>query len=215
MKSSIKINEIFYSIQGESTFAGLPCVFIRLTGCNLRCNYCDTTYALEEGEKMTLDEIIAKVNSFPCQLVEITGGEPLLQWESYDLANRLRSMKKQVLIETNGSFDISALREPIVRIMDFKCPSSGEEKKMNWNNIQHLRPGDNVKFVIANRQDFDWSVEVVKKYDLLTQCEVLFSAVFAELELKELANWLLETALPIRLQLQLHKYVWRRNRRGV
>lgn len=211
----LKVNEIFYSIQGESTFAGLPCVFVRLSGCNLRCSYCDTRYAYEEGSNLSLDKIQEKVSCYNCDLVEITGGEPLLQNETVELANILVKQGKKVLVETNGTQDISVLKSPIVRILDIKCPGSGESEKMNWENITNLRAGDNVKFVISNRADFDWAVKIVKEYELLLKTETLFSPAFGILKSKILSQWLLEVSLPIRLQLQIHKYIWQASQRGV
>lgn len=203
----LKVNEIFYSIQGESTFAGLPCVFVRLTGCNLRCSYCDTKYAYEEGEFLTVPEIGAQVDRYQCKLVEITGGEPLLQSETAHLAQSLIEQRKQVLVETNGTVSINLLPEPIVRIMDVKCPGSDEHDRMEWNNLDLLRAADNVKFVISHRNDFKWAVKVVEKYDLLNKTNVLFSPAFKVLKPKILAGWLLTRGLPIRLQLQLHNYL--------
>lgn len=211
----MKINEIFYSIQGESTFAGLPCVFVRLTGCNLRCSYCDTKYAYAEGEEKSINEIINIVNSYNCNLVEITGGEPLLQSETIELTNRLVENQKAVLVETNGSLDISALKEPVVRIVDIKCPGSTEHQKMFWDNLKNLRPDDNVKFVLTDRYDFDWAVKTVKKFELVEKANVLFSPVFGIVKPEMLSDWILETSLPIRMQLQIHKYIWHPDKRGV
>jgi len=211
----MKVNEIFYSIQGESTYAGLPCAFVRLTGCNLRCSYCDTKYAYDDGEEKSVDEIIEKVNSYNCNLVEITGGEPLLQSETIDLASRLVENKKTVLVETNGSLDISVLTESVVRIVDIKCPGSKEHQKMFWDNLQNLRSADNVKFVLTDRFDFDWAVKIVEKFELVNKAHVLFSPAFDLLKPELLANWILETSLPLRMQLQMHKYIWHPNKRGV
>ena len=211
----MKVNEIFCSIQGESTFAGLPCVFVRLTGCNLRCSYCDTKYAYKEGEEKSINEIIKKVNSYNCNLVEITGGEPLAQAGCINLANALVGDQKKVLVETNGSLDISALNEPVVRILDIKSPGSKEQDKMYWDNLMKLRFEDNVKFVITSQNDFDWAVTIVEKYKLLDQATVLFSPAFSILLPEKLANWILEKSLPIRMQLQLHKYIWHPEKRGV
>ncbi len=211
----LKVNEIFYSIQGESTFAGLPCIFIRLTGCNLRCRYCDTQYAYEQGQNFALDHLLAEVSKYPCQLVEITGGEPLLQRGVAELAASLVDRGKTVLVETNGTLDIDRLPSPVIRIMDIKCPSSGEAERTEWGNIDQLRPQDNVKFVIADRGDFDWAIAIVQQWRLLSRCSVLFSPVFGVLTAASLAEWLLGTGLPIRLNLQLHKYIWSPDRRGV
>ncbi|MDW7679176.1 MAG: radical SAM protein, partial [bacterium] len=155
----LKVNEIFYSIQGESTFVGLPCVFVRLTGCNLRCRYCDTSYAYFKGEEMTIAEILAKVKQFPCRLVEITGGEPLLQSGTIELCQQLIATGMTVLLETNGSCNIQALTQPIVRVIDVKCPGSGEEGSFLLSNLDDLRPTDNLKFVLSHEQDFQWALE--------------------------------------------------------
>ena len=211
----MKVNEIFYSIQGESAFSGLPCVFIRLTGCNLQCSYCDTKYAYDEGEEKSIDEIIQKVKTYNCNLVQITGGEPLLQADCIILTNELVNNQKQVLVETNGSQDISELKAPIVRILDVKCPGSKEQDKMYWDNLVNLRSDDNVKFVISNRDDFDWALNIIKKYELLRKSNVLLSPAFRILKPETLSNWILEKSLPIRMQLQLHKYIWHPENRGV
>jgi 7-carboxy-7-deazaguanine synthase len=211
----LKVNEIFYSIQGESTYAGFPCVFIRLTGCNLRCKYCDTQYAFEEGKSLTLTEIQENVSRYYCNLIEITGGEPLLQSQVVDLSKSFMEQGKTVLVETNGTQDIDHLPNQAIRIMDIKCPGSDESDKMDWNNIERLRVNDNVKFVISNRKDFDWAVSVVKKYNLLNKASVLFSPVYGLLNPEILAKWMLKLSLPIRLNLQIHKYIWHSNRRGI
>lgn len=211
----LKINEIFYSIQGESNYAGLPCIFIRLTGCNLRCRYCDTTYAYEEGREMSLNSVLNEISKFDCNLVEITGGEPLLQDDTSVLARRLIGQGKHVLVETNGTQNIDMLPEIVIRVMDIKCPGSGESKRMDWNNIARLRQHDNIKFVISSRDDFDWSIAIINKYDLIPKASILFSPAFNLLQPKMLAEWLLEISLPIRLQLQLHKYIWNPGQRGV
>ncbi|UCE06509.1 MAG: radical SAM protein [bacterium] len=211
----LKINEIFYSIQGESTYAGLPCLFIRLTGCNLRCRYCDTQYAYAEGKDTDLNEILNRVNQYNCNLIEITGGEPLLQSETFQLAKSLIEQGKKVLVETNGTQNIDLLPEPVIRIMDVKCPGSGESNRMDWNNIDRLRANDNVKFVISHREDFDWAVNTVERFNLLKSAIVLFSPAFGLMKSEILAEWMLKLSLPIRLNLQLHKYIWDPKRRGV
>ena len=211
----LKVNEIFYSIQGESTYSGLPCVFIRLTGCNLRCKYCDTQYALDEGEGLTLAEIQKRVAYYDCNLIEITGGEPLLQAPVANLSKNLIEQGKTVLIETNGTQNIDQLPDQTIRIMDIKCPGSGESIKMNWKNIDRLRADDNVKLVISHREDFDWAISVVKTYNLLNKVNVLFSPAYGILNPEILAEWLLKLSLPIRLNLQIHKYIWHPNRRVV
>ncbi len=211
----MKINEIFYSIQGESTFAGLPCVFIRLTGCNLRCRYCDTKYAYEEGEELNLFDILRIVQKYNCNLVEITGGEPLLQPDTVELSKKMIFENRRVLIETNGTQDISVLPAGVIRIMDIKCPGSGESDKTEWSNISKLKQTDNVKFVVADKTDFDWAEKIVLKYDLTTKTQVLFSPAFGIVKPKELAKWILESGIPVRMQLQAHKYIWEPKERGV
>lgn len=211
----LRVNEIFKSIQGESTFAGLPCTFVRLSGCNLRCSFCDTTYAYEEGTEMPLDEVISAVENLGCNLVEITGGEPLLQKDASILAERLLRKNYQVLVETNGSLNIDPLPYGAIRIMDIKCPDSGMSDKMLWDNIKRLRPTDEVKFVISSRTDYQWAKEVIERYGLTNNgrtdipvCPILISPAFGKLEPKEVAQWLLEDNLKARLQLQIHKYIW-------
>ena len=214
-KNILKVNEIFYSIQGESTFAGRPCVFIRLTYCNLRCSYCDTEYAFYEGDDFTVDEIIRKTAEYNCPLVEVTGGEPLIQENVYPLMKKLADKGYTVLLETGGQMDISKTDERVHRIVDIKCPSSGESGKVLWDNIPLLSEKDEVKFVIGERRDYDWACEVVQKYELNRRCAVLFAPVFNRLTNQQLAEWILQDNLPVRLQLQLHKYIWAANKRGV
>lgn len=211
----IKVNEIFYSIQGESTYAGLPCVFVRLAGCNLRCRYCDTQYAFEHGKNFTLLEIQESVSHFDCHLIEITGGEPLLQLQVVNLAQTFIEQGKTVLVETNGTQNIDLLPEAAIRIMDIKCPGSGESDQMDWDNINRLKTNDNVKFVISHREDFDWAVHIIDKFNLLDKAVALFSPAFDLLNPAILIEWLLKLSLPIRLNLQLHKYIWDPNKRGV
>ena len=212
---SLKVNEIFKSIQGESWFAGLPCVFIRLTGCNLRCTYCDTAYAYEEGNELPVEEILERVASYNCPMVEITGGEPLLQEETPKLAAALLQKARAVLVETNGTLDIDVLPKGIVRIVDVKCPDSGESGKMLWENMGRLVKTDEVKFVLQSRRDYEWAKAIVADYQLLRRCMVLFSPAFGVLEPRVLAGWILEDNLSVRLNLQLHKYIWRPEERGV
>jgi len=211
----LKVNEIFYSIQGESTFAGLPCAFLRLTGCNLRCRYCDTTYAYEEGCEFELEQLVTQLCLFRCQLIEITGGEPLLQDDVGELVRSLIDHQKTVLVETNGTLNIDRLPREVIRIMDIKCPGSGESDKTDWNNIDRLKPHDNVKFVIVDRRDFEWAMAMVQQWELLKRCAVLFSPAFGLLAPHQLAEWLLQAGLPIRLNLQLQKWIWHPNQRGV
>ncbi|MHB0970418.1 MAG: 7-carboxy-7-deazaguanine synthase QueE [Thermoanaerobaculia bacterium] len=210
----LRITEIFYSIQGESTHVGRRCVFVRLTGCNLRCVWCDSAYTFTGGEKMALDDVVRRVVSYGCDLVEITGGEPLAQPEAFELIHSLCDLGFEVLIETSGSIDIGAVDPRAVIIMDLKCPGSGEETKNLWTNIDKLRPRDEIKFVIADRRDYEWARDVVRARDL-GRWEVLFSPVWGVFELKDLAEWMLEDAVPARLQIQLHKLVWGPDVKGV
>ncbi len=211
----MRITEIFYSIQGESSYAGLPCVFVRTTGCNLRCVWCDTDYAFYGGENLSIEEIIQKVESYGCKLVELTGGEPLLQKEIYELSERLLEKGYTVLIETSGERDISKLDPRIIKIMDIKCPGSGESHRNRWENLEFLTPKDEVKFVIKDRQDYEWAVTIINKYKLDERVQVLFSPVWGEMELKSLAEWILQDRLKVRFQVQLHKFIWSPETRGV
>lgn len=211
----MQITEIYHSIQGESRFAGLPCVFVRTTGCNLRCVWCDTEYSFYGGRKMSLAEIIKKVESYDCKLVEITGGEPLLQKDVLELARLLLEKNYTVLIETSGERDVSVLDPRVITIMDLKCPGSGECEKNRWQNLEYLRATDEVKFVIKDRRDYDWAVDVVKKYRLEDRVAILFSPVWGELELIELAQWILRDRLRVRFQVQLHKLIWLPETKGV
>ena len=211
----LKVNEIFYSIQGESTMAGLPCIFIRLTHCNLRCSYCDTEYAFFEGTDFSVSEIISEVNKYGCNLVEITGGEPLLQKEVHVLMKELCDLGFQVMIETGGSMPIKEIDKRVKIIMDLKCPSSEMSDKNLYENIISLKQADEIKFVIGNREDYDWSKYLIHKYSLTEKCIVLFSNVFSELEPIHLAEWILTDKLKVRFQMQIHKYIWNPAKRGV
>jgi 7-carboxy-7-deazaguanine synthase len=211
----MKINEIYKSIQGESTYAGRPCVFIRTTGCNLRCEWCDTPHAFEEGREMTVETILAQVESFDCRLVELTGGEPLLQKEAPWLVTKLLDRGHTVLIETSGSLDIRPIDPRAVLVMDIKCPGSGMSGAMRWDNLSALKPSDQVKFVIKDRADYDWAVEILARYPFLNQRTVLFSPVFGVMDPRLLADWILEDGRSVHLQLQLHKYIWHPEARGV
>jgi 7-carboxy-7-deazaguanine synthase len=212
----LTINEIFHSIQGESSFAGQPCVFVRLTACDLRCKWCDTPYAFYEGRKMSVDDVLADVESRGCELVEVTGGEPLLQPDVYPLMQRLIDRGKTVLIETGGHRSISKVPEGVVRIMDVKCPGSGESAKNDWSNLPLLTRRDEVKFVIADRFDYDYAREIVLREQLASRCgAVLFSPVHGVMDAKQLAEWVLADRLPVRVQLQIHKYIWSPETRGV
>jgi 7-carboxy-7-deazaguanine synthase len=211
----LKVNEIYYSVQGESTYAGLPCVFIRLTYCNLRCTYCDTEYAFYEGKEMSLEEILTQVKAYKCRLVEVTGGEPLVQEESKVLMKALCDEGYTVLLETGGSLPVGDIDNRVVIIMDLKTPSSGMMKKNLYENIEHLKSNDEVKFVIGSREDYEWSVEMIRKYELDKKCTVLFSTVFDKLNPRELVEWILEDKLNARFQLQMHKFIWEPNTKGV
>lgn len=212
----LKVNEIYYSVQGESTYAGLPCVFVRLTFCNLRCTYCDTEYAFYEGKDLPISRVIGEIKKYNCKLVEITGGEPLVQMdECLDLMKQLCDDGFEVLIETGGSLAIKDIDPRVKVIMDLKCPSSGMEKKNLYENINYLKNEDELKFVIGSREDYEWTVDVMKKYDLENKCKILFSVVFGKLEPVQLANWILEDKLNVRFQLQMHKIIWHPETKGV
>jgi 7-carboxy-7-deazaguanine synthase len=211
----MRVTEIFHSVQGESTFAGLPCVFIRLTGCPLRCTWCDTEYAFFGGTDRSIDDILDTVQSYGCQLVEVTGGEPLAQPDASTLLRRLCHKGFTVLLETSGAVD-TAIVDPSVRIiLDVKCPGSGMTERMHWPNVERLRPQDEAKFVIQDRSDYEWAKSILDRFQLTDRCAVHFSPVFGALDPRQLAEWLLADRLPIRLQLQLHKHIWAPNMRGV
>jgi len=211
----LTINEIFHSIQGESTHSGRPCVFVRLTACDLRCSWCDTTYAFHEGRKASVDDVVSQVRSYGCGLVEITGGEPLLQRDVYPLMSTLLQQGLEVMIETGGHVSVADVPEQVVRIIDVKCPGSGESGKNHWPNLEALRPRDEVKFVIRDRVDYDYARDVIERYGLTSKVPVLFSPVHGVLAPAELAAWILADRLPVRLQLQSHKYIWGPDVRGV
>ena len=212
----LTVNEIFYSIQGESTFAGKPCVFVRLTGCDLRCSWCDTPYAFSEGQKMSIDAVLQQVDTYGSPLVEVTGGEPLLQEDVYPLLERLLQGGRTVLLETGGQIDVSRVPGAVIKVMDVKCPASGESDRNEWGNIDRLGSRDQVKFVIKNRGDYEFARDTVIRHALDRRCAaVLFSPVHGVLEPKALSEWILEDRLPVRLQLQIHKHIWGANVRGV
>lgn len=211
----LKVNEIFFSIQGEGTSAGMPCVFIRLTYCNLRCTYCDTEYAFYEGYDASIDDIINEVKRYDCNLVELTGGEPLMQEESIKLLETLCDEGFDVMLETGGSLSIEQVDIRVKTILDFKCPSSKMEKKNLYENINFLKKNDEIKFVIGTRDDYEWSKILIEKYELAKKCELLFSVVYGELAPVDLVNWILEDKLKVRFQLQTHKFVWDPDKRGV
>lgn len=212
----LKIAEIFCSLQGESTWAGLPCIFIRLAGCNLRCSYCDTKYAYIEKFKMSSDEVLDEIKKYsPIKLVEITGGEPLLQEEIYELCEKLHTQDYKILLETNGSLLLKNVPKFVHKIVDIKCPSSGECESFKQENLQFLnRETDEIKFVLANRADYDFACKKKSEYSL-EGYEILFSTVFGKLPPAMLAKWIIADRLSVRLQLQLHKYIWSQHKRGV
>jgi 7-carboxy-7-deazaguanine synthase len=212
----LTVNEIFYSIQGESTRAGEPCVFVRLTACDLRCSWCDTPYAFHEGRRMSIDDVLAAVDRFGCPLVEITGGEPLLQEDVYPLMQRLLERGRAVMLETGGHRPIDRVPAGVLKIVDVKCPGSGEAQRNDWSNLQRLAPGDQVKFVIKDRPDYEYARDVIARHELAGRAgAILLSPVHGVLDPKILSAWLLEDRLPARLQLQLHKYIWSPETRGV
>jgi len=211
----LRVNEIYHSIQGESSKSGLPCVFVRLTYCNLRCTYCDTEYAFYGGEDKSIEKILNEVKKYNCKLVEVTGGEPLVQKETLELMKRLCNEGFDVMLETGGSLPIKDIDERVLIIMDLKCPSSKMEKKNLYENISFLKPADELKFVIGNREDYDWSKKIISEYDLKDKSKILFSVVFGELEPVSLVNWIIEDKLDVRYQLQMHKYIWQPEEKGV
>jgi len=211
----MRVTEIFHSIQGESTFAGQPCVFVRLTGCPLRCTWCDTEYAFYGGSGQSIEQILAKVESYGCRLVEVTGGEPLAQPESLTLIARLCERGFDVLIETSGAIDTAAVDARAHVILDVKCPGSGMSDRVHWPNLDRLTGKDEVKFVLTDRSDYDWACHVLAQYELASRCPVLMSPVFGSLDVRQLAEWILADRLPVRLQLQLHKLIWTPDMRGV
>lgn len=211
----LKINEIYESIQGESTLAGLPCTFIRLTYCNLRCSYCDTEYAFYEGKDMEFDEILARVKELGNNLVELTGGEPLVQKESLPLMKQLCDLGYAVMLETGGSLPIQDIDPRVKIIMDIKCPSSRMMKKNLYSNLEHIKPTDEIKFVIGSDEDYEWCKEQIEKYDLQKKCILLFSTVFSQYDPKRLVALILKDKLNVRFQLQMHKFIWKPEERGV
>ena len=216
IEAMLTINEIFHSIQGESTHTGRPCVFVRLTACDLRCSWCDTPYAFHEGRKMSVDQVVADVGAFECDVVEITGGEPLLQPDVYPLMQKLLERGHTVMLETGGHRSIANVPAGVIRIVDVKCPGSGESDKNDWSNLDLVTKSDEVKFVIRDRADYEFARRVVAEHKLVDRCAaVLFSPVHGVLPARGLAAWMLEDRLPVRLQLQAHKYIWSPDTRGV
>ena len=214
-QDTLVINEIFFSIQGESSQIGKPCVFVRLTACDLRCSWCDTAYAFEEGRTMHIEEILRQVKSYNCRLVEITGGEPLFQENVHGFMKQLCDNGYEVMIETGGHRDISGIDPRVKRIMDIKCPGSLMEKRNRWENIEALTARDEVKFVIAHETDYAWAKKVMERYRLTDRCRILMSPVFGNIENRTLAEWILRDRLHVQFQLQIHKYIWDPKTRGV
>jgi 7-carboxy-7-deazaguanine synthase len=204
----LRITEIFYSLQGESASTGFPTVFVRLTGCPLRCDYCDTTYAFTGGMSMTLEEILERVARYRTRFVTVTGGEPLAQKHSLDLLARLCDRGYHVALETSGALDVSTVDARVIKVVDLKTPGSGEVDRNRYDNLDHLQPHDQVKFVICDRADYEWSVEKLRQFELDRHCEVLFSPTYGQQDATELADWVLADQLPVRMQVQLHKYLW-------
>ena len=210
----LKINEIFYSIQGESSKSGMPCIFVRLTYCNLRCSYCDTDYSFHEGADMSIKQILKKIKEYNCNLVEITGGEPLLQKECIDLMKVLLEKKYQVMLETSGSLPIKKVPKEVIKIVDFKCPTSKMHKKNEWGIVGDLQEHDEIKFVIGDYEDYKWTKNKINYYNLNDK-NILLSPVHDVLEPKVLSEWVLKDGIKARVQLQLHKYIWSPDTKGV
>src|SRR4051812_33305264 len=211
----LTVNEIFHSIQGESTHAGSPCVFVRLTACDLRCTWCDTPYAFHEGRKMSIDDVVRAVDGYGCPLVEITGGEPLLQDEVYPLMDRLLQGGHTVMLETGGHRPIDRVPPAVIKVVDVKCPGSGESDKNHWANLDALAPHDEVKFVIADRADYEFARDVVTTKLAGRTGAILFSPVHGSMNSRQLSEWVLSDRLPVRVQLQIHKIIWTPDTRGV
>lgn len=211
----MRVTEIFHSIQGESSFTGQPCVFIRLTGCPLRCTWCDTAYAFFGGHELSIEQILATVDSYDCRLVEVTGGEPLAQPEVFPLIRKLGDRGYEVLIETSGAIDTAQVDTRAHIILDVKCPGSGMSDRMHWPNVTRLTMKDEAKFVLLDRSDYEWACDILARYELSKWCIVLMSPVFGSLDPRQLAEWVLADRLPVRLQLQLHKLIWTPDMRGV
>ena len=211
----MRVTEIFHSIQGESSFVGQPCVFIRLTGCPLRCTWCDTEYAFYGGSDQTIEDILAKVDVYGCKLVEVTGGEPLAQSDAFPLITKLCDRGYDVLIETSGAMDTAPVDTRAHVILDVKCPGSGMSERMHWPNLARLTRNDEVKFVLVDRSDYEWAREILAQHGLATRCTVLMSPAFGLLDSRQLAEWVLADRLPVRFQVQLHKLIWTPDMRGV
>lgn len=213
--NALRINEIFFSIQGESSYAGRPCVFVRLTYCNLRCSFCDTEYAFFEGDYKSFDEILSEIKKYNCNLIEITGGEPLIQKNVFTFITLLCDKGYEVLIETGGHMDISGIDQRVRRIMDIKCPGSGESEKNYWQNLDFLKDTDQVKFVINDRTDYDWAKDIIETNRINEKCPLLMSPNYNKLDNRTLAEWILADKLNVRFQIQIHKYIWPPDQRGV
>ncbi len=212
----LTINEIFYSVQGESSYAGRPCVFVRLTACDLRCSWCDTTYAFSEGGKQAIEQVLEQVDRIDCPLVEVTGGEPLLQEDVYALMQGLLDRGRTVLLETGGHRSTARVPGQVVTILDVKCPGSGEAEKMDWSNLHRLRPHDEVKFVIRDRADYEYARDVIARHNLAHRAAAIhLSPVHDVMHPRTLSEWVLADHLPVRMQLQLHKFIWDPSTRGV
>ncbi|MFH1130059.1 MAG: radical SAM protein [Pseudomonadota bacterium] len=213
--AGILVNEVYLSIQGESSFVGWPCVIVRTTGCPLRCKWCDTQYAYDEGKEISVEDLVSQTMGFGVGHVEVTGGEPLVQREITTFMLRLCDLGKTLLLETNGAMDISKVDPRVHIIMDFKCPDSGELEKMRWENLDLLQSKDEVKFVLASRQDYEFARQVTLERKLNERCQVLISVVHDQIERQLIAEWILEDRLPARFQMQMHKVIWPRDKRGV
>lgn len=215
LKIMLRVTEIYYSIQGEGSKSGLPCVFVRLSGCNLRCSWCDTEYGFSGGKEMSCAEILRTVQEYNCSLVEVTGGEPLMQTETPELVDLFLENEYSVMVETGGSLDISVLSDKTIKIVDMKCPGSGMSEKNDYENLQRLTAIDELKFVVADKKDFDWSCALIKKHQLENRDNLIFSPVYGEVKLADLADWIMKSGLKVRLQVQLHKYIWGAEKTGV
>ena len=212
---NLKINEIYYSIQGESSFSGLPCIFIRLTYCHRRCSYCDSEYTFHNGDRMDRKDIINQIKQYPCKLVQVTGGEPLFQKNCINLLKTLVEEQYNVLLETSGSLSIEKVPKEVINIIDFKCPSSKMQKKNLWENLDYIKTNDQIKFVIGNKEDYEWTKDKIYKYNLDKKCEILISPVYNNIKSEEIVNWILKDNLKVRFQIQLHKEIWPEEKRGV
>ena len=215
LNMKLKINEIYYSIQGESSYTGLPCIFIRLTYCNLRCTYCDSEYTFHDGNNMSINDILETIRQYSCKLVEVTGGEPLVQKECITLLKKLVDLDYEVLLETSGSLTIKDVPKQVINIIDFKCPSSGMKKKNHWDNINYLKPNDEVKFIIEDREDYEWAKMKIRQYNLNKKSKILMSPSYNKIEEKEIVDWILKDNLNVKFQIQLHKIIWKDTDKGV